>query len=37
MHGIAYAEIDTYSIEVPATVHFEMDIITRSTRILPEK
>jgi hypothetical protein len=37
MHGIAYVEIDTYSIEVPATVHFEMDIITRSIRILPEK
>lgn len=37
MKGVAHVEIDDYTIEVPVIIHFEMDIITRSTRILPEK
>jgi len=35
MNGIAYVEVDTYPIEVPATIHFEMDILSRAIRIIP--
>jgi len=35
MKGIAYVDVDSYSIEVPAIIHFEMDILSNSIRIIP--